>query len=121
MLNLSSKITNPEAIKFLNDLQSGALWLPLKAKIIRYQWYWVSGLILIFLVLALFVGKSLFRGYQAPVFLPPDISTPRPSTEESFTSGYETIRQRILNFSPDLPDPVIPPFDNIINLESDNI
>ena len=121
MLNLTSKISNPEAIKLLNDLKSGVFWAPIKAWFIRYQWYLVGGLVVIFLLIALSVGKAVFRRSQAPVFLPPDIDTPEPTIQESFTSIYEPLRQNILNFGIDLPDPIIPPFDNAINLESDNI
>lgn len=121
MPNLTDKITNPEAIKLINDLKSGALWQPLKIKLIQYKWYLISGGVALFLLLALFVGKAFFGRSTAPVFLPPDIGLPQPTTESTFVSAYEPIRQNILNFGTELPDPIIPPFDNVINLESDNI
>lgn len=121
MLNLTEKITNPEAIKLINDLKSGALWLPLKIKAVQYKWYLISFGVLVFLLLALLIGKAFFGRSSTPVFLPPDIGVPQPTTEKAFTSDYESIRQNILNFGTELPDPIIPPFDNAINLESDNI
>lgn len=121
MANLTDKITNPEAIKLINDIQTGAIWAPLKIKFIRYKWFIISGGIIIVLLIALSIGKAIFQSSQAPVFLPPDIGTPQPTTEKAFTSDYEVIRQNIMNFGTDLPDPVIPPFDNVIDLESVNI
>lgn len=121
MLKLTDKITNPEAIKLINDIQSGVFWAPIKAWFARYRWYFITGLVVIFLLTALSVGKALFRRSQAPVFLPPDIGLPVPSVPETFTSDYEPLRQMILDFGVDLPDPVIPPLDNAINLESANI
>lgn len=121
MSNLTDKITNPEALKLLADLKSGALWVPLKVKAIRYKWFLISGAVVLFLIIALLIGKAIFSRSAGPIFLPPDIGTPQPTTDKTFTSDYEPIRQNILNFSTDLPDPIIPPFDNVINLESDNI
>jgi len=121
MLNLTDKITNPEAIKLINDLKSGAFFVPLKAKAIRYKWFIISGGIITVLLIALSIGKTIFRGSDKPVFLPPDIGVPQPTFEKTSTSDYEWIRQNIINFGTELPDPVIPFFDNIIDLESDNI
>lgn len=121
MPNLTEKITNPEAIKLLNDLKSGVIWQPLKVKAVQYKWYFISGGIVLFLLFALLIGKTIFGRSTTPVFLPPDIGLPQPTTEKAFISDFESIRQNILNFGTELPDPIIPPFDNVINLESDNI
>lgn len=121
MPSLTDKITNPEAVKLINDFKTGALLAPLKAKAIRYKWFLVSGIVIIFLLIALAIGKAIFQSSSTPVFLPSDIGTPLPTTDITFTSDYEPIRQNILNFGTDLPDPVIPPFDNVIDLESVNI
>ncbi len=118
---LTDKITNPEAIKLINDIKSGALIAPLKAKVIQYKWFIVSGLIVVVLLIALAIGKAIFSRSEAPVFLPPDIGVPQPTTEDVFVSEYQWIRENIINFGTDLPDPVIPPFDNAIDLESVNI
>lgn len=121
MLNLTDKITNPEAIKLINDLKSGAFFVPLKTKAIRYKWFIISGGIITVLLIALSIGKTIFRGSDKPVFLPPDIGVLQPTFEKTSVSDYEWIRQNIINFGTELPDPVIPFFDNIIDLESDNI
>lgn len=121
MSNPKFEITNPEAIKLLNGLKSGAVLAPVKAWIIRYKWFLVSGLVVLVLLIALSIGKAISRNSRPPVFLPPDINTPVPTTEITVKSDYEWIRQNIQDFSTDLPDPVIPPFDNSIDLESVNI
>lgn len=121
MSNLTDKITNPEALKLIADFKSGALLAPIKAKIILYKWYLISGGVVVFLLIALAIGKAIFRGSEAPIFLPPDIGIPSPTIDKTFNSSYEPVRQNILNFGTDLPDPVIPAFDNVIDLESVNI
>lgn len=115
------EITNPEAIKFINDLKSGVLFVPVKAWFQKYKWYVISAGVVLVLIIFLAIGKALSRRAQVPVFLPPDISTPIATVTPQAKSKYEWIHQNILDFSTDLPDPVIPPFDNAINLESDNI
>lgn len=121
MPNLTDKITNPQALKLIADFKSGALMAPIKAKIVVYKWYLISAGVVIFLLIALSIGKAIFSSSETPVFLPPDIGIPSPTTDKTFTSVYEPIRQNILNFGTDLPDPVIPALDNVIDLESVNI
>lgn len=121
MPKLTDKITNPEALKLINDIQSGIFFAPLKVKLVQYKWYGVTGLVVFFLLIALVIGKAVYRRAEAPVFLPPDIGTPVPTIDTVFTSTYESIRQNILNFGTELPDPVMPVFDNVIDLESVNI
>ena len=121
MSNPKFEITNPEALKLISDFKSGALLAPVKAWLIRYKWFFVSGLVIVVLLIALSIGKAISGQNQAPVFTPPDLSVPSPTTESTVKSDYEGLRQNILNFSTDLPDPVIPPFDNAIDLESANI
>ncbi len=117
MFKQKFEITNPEAIKLINSIKSGAIFAPLRAKLMRYKWLMITGLILICLLIALATGKALFQRTSETVFTPPDIERPIPTTEVSVKSVYENLRQDIQNFSVDLPDPVIPPFDNKIDLE----
>lgn len=111
------EITNPEAIKFINDFKSGALTAPYVEKVKKYRWYLISVCLFLLMIIFINIGKSLYRRSEAPIFLPPQIgnSTPKQATEK--ISEFESIRQEIINFSTELPDPVIPPFDNNINLE----
>lgn len=121
MPNLTDKITNPEALKLIADFKSGVLLAPIKAKIILYKWYLISVGVIIFLLIALAIGKAIFRGSENPIFLPPDVGVPSPTLDKTFNSSYESTRQDILNFGTDLPDPVIPDLNDVIDLESDNI
>jgi len=117
MFNPKTDITNPEAIKLINDIQSGAIFVPIKNKIIRYKWFIVGGVIVIALLIALAIGKSLSENPENPVFLPPDTQDPFVTPTVTVKSSYESVRQEILDFSTDLPDPVVPPFDNNMDLE----
>lgn len=111
------EINNPVALKFIADFKSGLLWAPIVAKIKQYRLYIIS--VCIFLVLMIFflLGRTLFRSSTIPSFLPPQIEKNKLTTEITPKSEFDNIRQEIFNFSTDLPDPVIPPFDNNINLE----
>ncbi|SRR5258706_4467725 len=112
------EVTNPEAIKLINDIKSGAFFVPLKVKLIRYKWFIISGLVFVCLLLALVIGKALFQRSEETIYTPSNIEGPTPTIENTVKSSYESVRQDILNFSTDLPDPVIPPFDNMIDLEN---
>lgn len=115
------EITNPEAIKLIADIKSGAIFIPAKIWAIKYKWYITSGLVLFVLLISLAIGRAISQRRQIPVFLPPDISTPVPTTVVTTKSDYQWIKDNIVNFGTELPDPVIPTFDNSINLESANI
>ncbi len=121
MSNPKFEITNPEAIKLIDNIKSGVFFTPVKVWAIKYKWFLVTGAVIIVLLIALAIGKAISASRQAPVFLPPDIGTPVPTTTTTVKSDYQWIRQNILNYSTDLPDPVLPVLDNTINLESANI
>lgn len=112
------EITNPEAIKLINDLKSGLFFAPIKAKIISYKWFILAGFVLLCLLMALAIGKAISQRTSVPIYVPPSIDAPAPTTSVIVKSVYEGLRQDILNFSTDLPDPAIPPFDNRIDLEN---
>lgn len=111
------EITNPEAIKFINDFKSGALTAPYIEKIKKYRWYLISVCLFFLMIIFINIGKSIYRRSETPVFLPPKLENTSPKQASDSKSEFESIRQEIINFSTELPDPVIPPFDNNINLE----
>ena len=117
MSYLKIKITNPEAIKLLADIKSGVYFAPFKQRLITYKWYIISGLVVLTFIIALIIGKVIARRTPGEVFTPPNLETPIPTTEAETKSKYEPLRQEIIYFNSDLPDPVIPPFDNSIDLE----
>ena len=117
MFSPKIEITNPEAIKLLNNLKSGVLLAPYKAKLVQYKWYIFAGITAIILIIALAIGKAIAGRSQGELFFPPDLTTPQPTTDIVVKSKYEPLRQQIIYFNTELPDPVIPPFDNIIDLE----
>jgi hypothetical protein len=49
--------------------------------------------------------------------MPPKLETVSGTPAPTAKSEYESIRQEILNYSTELPDPVIPEFDNNMDLE----
>lgn len=112
------EVTNPEAIKLFADIKSGAFFAPYKAKIYQYRWYIITALVVISLITALAIGKAIAGRTQTQIFTPPDLETPQPTTTVQIKSKYEPLRQEIIYFNTDLPDPGIPPFDNAIDLET---
>ena len=113
------EINNPEALKLIADFKSGVLLAPYIAKLKQYRIYIIS--VCLFLIFLIFVslGKNLYRGSTKTIFLPPKLDDLKTTETIATKSEFETIRQEILNFSTELPDPIIPPFDNNINLELD--
>lgn len=111
------EVTNPEAIKLIADIKSGLFFAPYLAKLKQYRPYIFAICFLLLFIMFYSMGKLLYRGATQPVFLPPKLDSLSPSTTPVSKSEFESIRQEILNYSVDLPDPVIPPFDNNINLE----
>lgn len=111
------EVTNPEAQKLIADIKSGAYFATYKVKIIKYKWYIITFLVVVTLITALAIGKSIAGRTPTEIFFPPDLETPQPTTDIVIKSKYEPLRQEIIYFNTDLPDPVIPPFDNLIDLE----
>lgn len=111
------EVTNPEAIKLINDIKSGAVLAPLKYKIAKYKWVIVGSLTLIALFVAITVGKQL-SARNTPKYLPPIIDditiTPTPEIKSSF----DGLRKLIIDYSATLPEPALPAVDNQISLES---
>jgi len=99
------EINNPVALKFIADFKSGVYTKPYIEKIKKLKWVIVS------------IGKSIFRSKGAPVFTPPSLDTERIITPSKAASDYDELKNEIFNFSTDLPDPVMPDFDNKINLQ----
>lgn len=115
------EITNPEAIKLIEDIKSGAYLKPLIEKVKKIKWYLISVAIIFVLLIFFAIGKSLSRRAQNPTFLPPQLDTVTSKEDVMPASEYDALKTEIFNFSTDLPDPIFPEFDNKINLTSEEI
>ena len=113
------EITNPEAIKLIEDFKSGAFFKPYLDKIKKVKWIIISVSIFILFLIFVIIGKTLYRSSETPVFLPPDLSNPEVSTVPAQTSEYDALKSEIFNYSTDLPDPVNPDLNNKINLKKE--
>ena len=111
------EINNPVALKFIADFKSGVYTKPYIEKIKKLKWVIVSVAIVIVFIIFFNIGKSIFRSKGAPVFTPPNLDTERIITPSKAASDYDELKNEIFNFSTDLPDPVMPDFDNKINLQ----
>ena len=114
---LKIEITNPQALEYIEKIKSGEVFLPIKNWFIRTKWYLISITAVVVLILALAIGKKLSEKTPAPIFIPPDIETPIPTSETTIKSEFSGIKEEIKNLNTELPDPYIPVFDNTINLE----
>lgn len=112
------EITNPQAIELINKVKSGEILTPFVTWIKKYRWYLISSFVLISLITALVIGKNLSEKANSPVFSPPDIENPVPTESTVIKSEFSTLREEIQNINADLPDPFIPVFDNVIDLET---
>lgn len=112
------EITNPEAIKLINEIKSGQFYAPYKAKIIKYKWFIITPISLLLIFIAISIGKNL-AGSTTPIHsLTPQIST-TPTVTPTKTSSFDSIRQAIINFNATLPDPALLQLDNKISLDNE--
>lgn len=113
---LNIKITNPQALEYLEKIKSGEAFLPIKNWFIKAKWYLISFTVVFVLIVALVLGKKLSEKTAPPIFIPPDIESPIPTTETTIKSEFSGIKEEIKTLNTDLPDPFIPVFDNAIKL-----
>jgi hypothetical protein len=112
------EITNPQALEFIAKVKSGEIYTPLKAWFQKNMWYVISGTVIFVLLLALLIGKSLSDKAAVPSFTPPDIESLSPTPINTVQSSFSGLKEEIQNLNTDLPDPFIPSFDNVIDLEA---
>jgi len=115
---LKLQITNPQAIELINKIKSGEFVTPVVSQIKKNRWYIVSFFVLMSLITALIIGKNLSEKAKTPVFTPPEIENPIPTESTIIKSQFSVIKEEIQNINTDLPDPFIPVFDNVIDLET---
>jgi len=115
MPNSEIKI-NPEALEILNKIKSGEYIKVVKAKIAPFRWYILGAGILILLLLAISIGRSISRRANR-VYAPPIIDITTTPTISQKASVFGSLKRSIQDFSTSLPDPAIPFYDNTINLE----
>lgn len=116
MSNQKFEVTNPEAIKLINDIKSGQAMRPITAALSKFKWPIVGGLTLIILFVAISIGKKLSTS-NTPVYLPPTIENVTPTSTKRVRSSFDSLKLSIVNFSATLPEPALPAVDNQISLE----
>jgi hypothetical protein len=115
ILNLN--ITNPQALELIGKIKSGEIFIPIKAWFKKYKGYLISLAVIVVLIVALVIGRKLSEKTPVPVFTPPDIEKPTPTSGTTIKSRFSRLKDEIQNLNTDLPDPFIPSFDNNIILE----
>lgn len=111
------EITNPEAIKIINDFKSGAAYKPFIDFLKKYRWYLISALVLTSLFIAISIGKLLSLN-KTPSFTSPDIGSISVTPTPMAKSKFDSLKKSLVDFSTVMPDPAIPPVDNKITLEA---
>ena len=110
------EVTNPEAIKLINDIKSGNILQPVKNKLKPYKWLIIGSLTLFALFIAIAIGKQLSRS-ATPQFTPPNIEEVSLTPTREVRSSFDGLRKKIIDFSATLPDPALPLVDNQLSLE----
>jgi hypothetical protein len=118
MSNLESRL-NPQVVELLGKIRSGEYLRSVKVKFIQLKWVFLGIAVLLALILAVIIGRRLSQK-SAPVYVPPIIDISTPTTEVQKTSAFDSLKRSLQLFSPQLPDPAIPAFDNNLNLEKIN-
>jgi hypothetical protein len=111
------EITNPQAIELIRKIKTREIFIPIVAWLKKYRWFLIAGAVVIVLIIALAIGKKASEGTPVPVFTPPEIENPVPTTGTTIKSDFSGLKEEIQNLNTDLPDPFIPTFDNTIDLE----
>ncbi len=111
------EITNPEALELLRKIKSREILIPIYAWFNKYRWYLIALIVVIALLIALIIGKIASEKTPIPTFIPPDIENVVPTESTSVKSDFSGLKDEIINTNTDLPDPAIPVFDNVIDLE----
>jgi len=106
---------NPEALEIYHKIKSGEYLRLLLNKIRPLKWYFIGATILIFLLTAISVGRSLSSKTTQKI-TPPVIDITTPTSVPQKTSVFGQLKRNIQSFSTALPDPAIPLFDNNISL-----
>ncbi len=111
------EITNPEAIKLIEDIKSGVYFKPIIEKIKKIKWILIGAAVFIVLLIFFAVGKSLSRNIDQTGYVPPSLDIERTVTPTTTQSKYNSLKEEIYLFSTELPDPVIPDLNNNIDLK----
>lgn len=111
-----SKI-NPEALKLFESIRSGSWLVPVKRQIYRFRWFLVLIILLISFFLAISLGNHLSRLNSADKFTVPSLEINSDQDQRKSVSIFDSLKKEIQNFSPLLPDPAIPEFENNVNLQ----
>jgi hypothetical protein len=117
MSNPKFEITNPQALELIEKFKSGSIFLPVKTKLIQYKWIIISVVVLLALPISIAIGKSLFEKAPSNEFIPPEIENVKPVEKEVIKSDFDGLKTQIRTFNIELPDPIMPPVDNKIDLE----
>lgn len=110
------EITNPEALKFIEDFKSGKILGPYIEKLKKLKMVFIGFGVFIFLLIFVLIGRSLARRAQNLDYTPPILEIETTITPPPAVSSYSDLKEQIFLFSVDLPDPIIPDISNTINL-----
>ena len=113
------EITNPEALKFIEDFKSGKFFGPYIEKLKKLKMVFVVFGIVFVLLVFVAIGKMLAKRVQNTGYIPPLLEIETTTTPAPASSSYNELKDQIFLFSTDLPDPVIPDLNNNIDLKPD--
>jgi len=117
MFSPKIEINNPQALELIEKIKSGELFLPIKNFFIRFKWIFISVGVFIVLLIAFSIGKSIFQQNPDDLFIPPEIENVQLSPTKTIKSDFDALRTNIKTYNTELPDPIMPPVDNKIDLE----
>ena len=115
------EINNPEALKLIADIKSGAYIKPYIEKIKKLKMVFVGVGVFIVLLIFVAIGKALSGQVTEQGYIPPNLQVQIEPTSAPINSPYSSLKEEIFLFSADLPDPIIPSISNTIDLKSEEI
>lgn len=111
------EITNPEAIKLIEDIKTGKFIEPYLDKLRKIKKYLIATGIVLVLIIFMIIGKSLAKKTSGTGYVPPKLEINSQPASVKAVSPYSELKEEIFVFSADLPDPVLPSISNSINLK----
>ncbi len=113
------EINNPEALKLIEDLKSGAFVKPYIEKIKKLKIVFIGIGLFLFFIIFILIGKSLSTRVENFGYTPPNLEVQAEPTTAPAVSPYSGLKEEIFLFSADLPDPIIPDISNTIDLKAE--
>jgi hypothetical protein len=111
------EINNPEALALIERIRSGHYQAQATLFIKRHAFLLIAVSVVVLILISVLIGTNLSKN-NLPILTAPELDSSSNFAPQITKSRYEPLKKEILDQSFDLPDPVIPQFDNALDLKT---